>query len=277
MDAIFWAALGFLLVAAVGGAVFVGMRAWRAWVVFTSFAAGGLAGAEALAVRAEQLGTQPSGRPAKPMSSRRSRTAATVAAPRTGAGGRNRGHPRCGSAVLAFGRPVLGARGEAGFVAGEQRPRLAAGIGGRTGIPAHGRSRAPAPMASWPCDSIPSAIATSPSAWARLARLAVIAASLASCSTPWTKERSTLSTSTGNRRRCPSDEKPGAEVVDRDPHAERVEILQLVRARSPAGPSRTTAVSVTSSPSRPARGPARRGSAAPVARARLRRSACRRR
>ena len=57
VDAFFWAALGFLIVAAVGGAVYVGMRAWRAWVVFTSFAAGGLAGAEALAVRAEQLGT----------------------------------------------------------------------------------------------------------------------------------------------------------------------------------------------------------------------------
>jgi hypothetical protein len=56
VDVFFWAALGFLVVSAVAGAVYVGMRAWRAWVVFTSFAAGGMAGAEALAARAEKLG-----------------------------------------------------------------------------------------------------------------------------------------------------------------------------------------------------------------------------
>jgi hypothetical protein len=53
VDAFFWAALGFLVVSAVGGAVFVGVRAWRAWVVFTSFAAGGAANLEALAARVE--------------------------------------------------------------------------------------------------------------------------------------------------------------------------------------------------------------------------------
>ena len=54
MDAFFWAALGFLVVSAVGGTIFVGLRAWRAWVVFTSFAAGGAANLEALAQRVEQ-------------------------------------------------------------------------------------------------------------------------------------------------------------------------------------------------------------------------------
>jgi UDP-N-acetylmuramyl pentapeptide synthase len=56
VDAFFWAALGFLVVSAVGGAVYVGIRAWRAWIVFTSFAAGGAANLEALAARAEKLG-----------------------------------------------------------------------------------------------------------------------------------------------------------------------------------------------------------------------------
>jgi hypothetical protein len=47
----FWLSLGVLVVAIVAGGTFVGVRAWRAWVVFTSFAAGGAAGMEALAVR----------------------------------------------------------------------------------------------------------------------------------------------------------------------------------------------------------------------------------
>ena len=53
MDASFWAALGFLVVVAVGGAVYVGMQAWRAWLVFTSFAAAGAANLEVLAERSE--------------------------------------------------------------------------------------------------------------------------------------------------------------------------------------------------------------------------------
>ena len=41
MDAFFWAALAFFVVAGVGGAVFVGVRAWAAWQAFVSVAAAG--------------------------------------------------------------------------------------------------------------------------------------------------------------------------------------------------------------------------------------------
>ena len=48
MEAFFWAALGFLAVAAVGGAAFVGVRGWRCWQAFTSVAAGAGAGLDRL-------------------------------------------------------------------------------------------------------------------------------------------------------------------------------------------------------------------------------------
>ena len=51
MQVFFWLALGFLIVAIVGGLAYVGVQAWRAWLAFTSFAAGGAAGMEALAER----------------------------------------------------------------------------------------------------------------------------------------------------------------------------------------------------------------------------------
>jgi hypothetical protein len=55
MEAFFWAALGFLVVAAVGGAVFVGLRGWRFWQAFSSLAAGAGAGTDRLLAGAEQL------------------------------------------------------------------------------------------------------------------------------------------------------------------------------------------------------------------------------
>jgi hypothetical protein len=55
MEAFFWAALGFLAVAAVGGAAFVGVRGWRCWQAFTSVAAGAGAGLDRLLAGAEQL------------------------------------------------------------------------------------------------------------------------------------------------------------------------------------------------------------------------------
>ena len=55
MEAFFWAALGFLAVAAVGGAVFVGVRGWRCWQAFTSLAAGAGGGVDRLLTGAEQL------------------------------------------------------------------------------------------------------------------------------------------------------------------------------------------------------------------------------
>ena len=53
VDVIFWAALGFLLVAIVVGTSFVALRAWRAWQAFLSLALVGAAGAELLAERSE--------------------------------------------------------------------------------------------------------------------------------------------------------------------------------------------------------------------------------
>ena len=55
MEAFFWAALGFLVVSAVGGAVFVGVRGWRCWQAFTSLAAGAGGGVDRLLTGAEQL------------------------------------------------------------------------------------------------------------------------------------------------------------------------------------------------------------------------------
>ena len=56
MEAFFWAALGFLVLAGVADGAFAGLRAWRAWQVFTSFAATAGAGAERLVARTEELG-----------------------------------------------------------------------------------------------------------------------------------------------------------------------------------------------------------------------------
>jgi hypothetical protein len=53
VDGIFWAALGFLLVAIVVGTSFVALLAWRAWQAFLSLALVGAAGAELLAERSE--------------------------------------------------------------------------------------------------------------------------------------------------------------------------------------------------------------------------------
>jgi hypothetical protein len=65
MDAFLWAALGFLVVATMGGGVFVGLHAWRAWDAFVSLAAAGgaaaewlLGRAEAVAVRGEHVGAR---------------------------------------------------------------------------------------------------------------------------------------------------------------------------------------------------------------------------
>jgi len=53
VDALFWAALGFLVIAIVVGAAYVGVRAWRAWQACVSLALVGAAGAELLTARGE--------------------------------------------------------------------------------------------------------------------------------------------------------------------------------------------------------------------------------
>jgi hypothetical protein len=58
MEAFFWAALGFLIVAAVGGAAFVGLRGWHLWQAFVSLAAGTGAGTDRLLTGSEQLAAQ---------------------------------------------------------------------------------------------------------------------------------------------------------------------------------------------------------------------------
>ena len=58
MAAFFWAALGFLVLATVGGCAFLGVRAWQAWSAFVSLAAAGGAGAERLAGAVDQLATR---------------------------------------------------------------------------------------------------------------------------------------------------------------------------------------------------------------------------
>ena len=55
MEVFFWAALGFLAVAALGGTAFVGVRGWRCWQAFTSLAAGAGGGIDRLLTGAEQL------------------------------------------------------------------------------------------------------------------------------------------------------------------------------------------------------------------------------
>ena len=55
MDAFFWAALGFLVVAAVAGGIHVGLRAWRAWQACVSLAVVGAAGLDLLTARSEAL------------------------------------------------------------------------------------------------------------------------------------------------------------------------------------------------------------------------------
>ena len=54
VDAVFWAALGFLLVATVAGAAYVGVRAWHTWQACVSLAVAGAAGLELLIARSEQ-------------------------------------------------------------------------------------------------------------------------------------------------------------------------------------------------------------------------------
>ena len=55
MDAFFWAALGFLLVASCAALVHVGRRAWQLWQAFISFAAGTGGGLDRLATAADRL------------------------------------------------------------------------------------------------------------------------------------------------------------------------------------------------------------------------------
>jgi hypothetical protein len=58
VQAVFWAALGFLVVATVAGAAYVGVRAWRAWQAFVSLAVVGAAGLDLLIARSEALTTK---------------------------------------------------------------------------------------------------------------------------------------------------------------------------------------------------------------------------
>jgi methyl-accepting chemotaxis protein len=55
MEAFFWAALGFFVLSALAGGVFVAFRGWEAWQSFVSLAAGGGAGVERLLSGAERL------------------------------------------------------------------------------------------------------------------------------------------------------------------------------------------------------------------------------
>jgi hypothetical protein len=55
MDAFFRTALAFFLLAGIGGAVFVGVRTWRAWQAFVSVAAAGAAAVERLEAATAQL------------------------------------------------------------------------------------------------------------------------------------------------------------------------------------------------------------------------------
>lgn len=48
MDAFFWAALAFFLIAGIAGAAFVGVRAWATWQALVSVVAAGAAAAERL-------------------------------------------------------------------------------------------------------------------------------------------------------------------------------------------------------------------------------------
>ena len=55
MEVLFWAALGFLVLSALAGGAFVGLRGWHACQAFTSLAAAGGAGAERLLTGVEWL------------------------------------------------------------------------------------------------------------------------------------------------------------------------------------------------------------------------------
>jgi hypothetical protein len=61
VDAFFWAALGFLVVATVCGTAYVGVRGWRAWQACVSLAITGVAGLDLLAARSEALATKAEG------------------------------------------------------------------------------------------------------------------------------------------------------------------------------------------------------------------------
>lgn len=65
MQLFFWLALALLVIAIVGGLAYVGRNAWRAWVAFTSFAAGGAARMEALAARVDRTTVKAEGAAAK--------------------------------------------------------------------------------------------------------------------------------------------------------------------------------------------------------------------
>jgi hypothetical protein len=58
VDAVFWAALGFFVVATVVGGAYVGVRAWRAWQAFVSLAVAGTAGLDLLIARSDALTTK---------------------------------------------------------------------------------------------------------------------------------------------------------------------------------------------------------------------------
>ena len=58
VDAFFWVALGFFVVAAIAGTAYVGVRAWRAWQAFVSLAVAGAAGLDLLTERSETLATK---------------------------------------------------------------------------------------------------------------------------------------------------------------------------------------------------------------------------
>jgi hypothetical protein len=58
MAALFWAALGFFLLATLAGGGFVGLRGWQAWSAFVSVAATAGAGLDRLLSGAEQLATR---------------------------------------------------------------------------------------------------------------------------------------------------------------------------------------------------------------------------
>jgi hypothetical protein len=61
VDAIFWAALGFLVVATVAGCTYVGAHAWRAWQACVSLAVAGAAGLDLLTARSETLAVKAEG------------------------------------------------------------------------------------------------------------------------------------------------------------------------------------------------------------------------
>jgi hypothetical protein len=55
VDAVFWAALGFLFVSTIAGTTYVSVRAWRAWQACVSLAVAGAAGLDLLTARSDRL------------------------------------------------------------------------------------------------------------------------------------------------------------------------------------------------------------------------------